>query len=130
MEEVTLKKDGVTAREKKFIINYLHEGDMPVSMRTVSKDQSLHISEDVDSYIPNLLLIVDSFLNYGFLPTQVQEQQERRKSSGLFDSIMDSLSQVEVIEDDRDFVQAWESLGKITRFWQYLAQYCAHLSTV
>ena len=74
MEKVTNKKGEVTAQEKRFIFNYLNEGDMPVSKRTVSKkDRTLHISEDIGNYIGNVVQIVESFLDYGFLPAQVKE---------------------------------------------------------
>ena len=62
-------------REKKFVFNYLKEGDLSEYMRQVSKDpnENIKIIESVEVYIPNVMLIVESFLNYGFLPTLLSE---------------------------------------------------------
>ena len=40
VEAVTKKTRGVTAREKKFLYNYLREGDLPENMRVVSNDKN------------------------------------------------------------------------------------------
>ena len=44
----------------------------------------------MEVYIPNVMLIVESFLNYGFLPTLLAEQEdpERNASTGFMDSIL------------------------------------------
>lgn len=71
VEAVTKKTRGVTAREKKFLFNYLREGDMPENMRVVSNDknENVKITEGTDNYISNVMLIVEFFINCGFLPT-------------------------------------------------------------
>ena len=71
VEKVTKSTRGVTAREKKFLFNYLREGDVPENMRTVSNDknENVKITEGPEDYISNVMLIVEFFLNCGFIPT-------------------------------------------------------------
>ena len=76
VDEVISKRRNVSIREKNFLLNYLREGNIPENIRRVSNDPdaNLRINEPLESYQTNVFIIVESFFNYGFIPSLLEAQ--------------------------------------------------------
>ena len=99
-------------------------------MRVISNDknENVKITEGTDNYISNVMLIVEFFINCGFLPTLLMQQEENKKSHGFINTL--TLQNNETIVESEEFKEAYQSLGQIDFFWQYLVRYQSRLSTV
>ena len=79
VENIVDKRQKISDREKRYIFNYLREGNIPENIRRVANDPAanLRINEPIESYAPNVAMIVESFFTYGFIPQLLESQANR-----------------------------------------------------
>ena len=107
VEGITEKLYNISEREKKYLFNYLREGNIPENIRQVSNDPAanLRINEPIESYQTSVFIIVESFFTYSFIPTLLESQavREARSSGNFMEKFKDSLSSTASISADEDY---------------------------
>ena len=111
VDKIIEKQRGISGREKKFLFNYLSEGDIPETMRIIANnpEMNLRINEDIESYKTNVYEIVTSFFTYGFIPVILEQQaqrEEQKRNANFFDQMRRSLSTDASVDADEDYQEA------------------------
>ena len=110
VEGITEKTRNISDREKKYLFNYLREGDIPENFRQVSNDPAanLRINEPIESYQTCVFIIVESFFTYSFIPALLESQaaKEARASGYFIEAFKESLSSTNSVSADEDYQEA------------------------
>ena len=71
VKDIVNKNKGLTAREKEFIFFYVRNGDKPKE-KAKHNPHEIVIHETAEEYKMNILMILDSFFQYRYLPRMNQ----------------------------------------------------------